>query len=109
MTQLSKNFSLEEMVFSRTAIANNYDNAVLALKNNFRKDLKKKLEIDLSVNYNLVLGDIPKSNKISQLWIHLKSNPDFLFGVESFSGHGHKDGSMFVGLVPKGNYDSKYY
>ncbi len=56
----------------------------------------------------MVLGDIPKSNKISQLWIHLKSNPDFLFGVESFSGHGHKDGSMFVGLVPKGNYDSKY-
>jgi hypothetical protein len=96
--------NIEESKF----IANNYDNAVLALKNNFRKDLKKKLEIDLSVNYNLVLGDIPKSNKISQLWIHLKSNPDFLFGVESFSGHGHKDGSMFVGLVPKGNYDSKY-
>jgi hypothetical protein len=88
-------------------IANNYDNALLNLKNNFRKDLMEKLKLDLSINYDLDLGAEPKANRISQLWIHLKSNPDFLFGIESFSGAGNKNGDMFVGIISKGEIRSE--
>ncbi|QOD60676.1 PD-(D/E)XK nuclease family protein [Polaribacter haliotis] len=89
--------NIEESKF----IATNYDNAVMKLKSNFRKDLKVKLEDGLGESYFLDIGGPTKSNKISQLWIHLKSNPDFIFGIESFSGFGHKEGNMFVGLISK--------
>lgn len=89
--------NIEESKF----IATNYDNAVMKLKDNFRKDLTVKLESGLGESYFLDIGGPTKSNKISQLWIHLKSNPDFIFGIESFSGFGHKEGNMFVGLISK--------
>jgi hypothetical protein len=89
--------NIEEAKF----IATNYDSALITLKDNFRRDLMSKLEVDLRANYDLDLGDEPKLTRISQLWIHLKSTPDFLFGIESFSGHGHKNGDMFVGLMSR--------
>ena len=95
--------NIEESKF----IATNYDNAVMKLKYNFRKDLKIKLESSLGESYFLDIGGPTKSNKISQLWIHLKSNPDFIFGIESFSGFGHKDGNLFVGLISKSGEFSK--
>lgn len=95
--------NIEESKF----IATNYENAVMKLKDNFRKDLKLKLESSLGESYFLDTGGPTKSNKISQLWIHLKSNPDFIFGIESFSGFGHKEGNLFVGLISKSGKLSK--
>ena len=82
-------------------IANNYDKALNKLRHNFREHLMDALKERLNKdNYNIEVGK-PVKNKFSQIWIRLKSNPQpqFLFGVESFSGSGHKGGDMFVGII----------
>ena len=89
--------NLEESEF----ISNNYDKALVKLRDNFRKSLKVELEKRLGKEKYTIENGNPVKNKISQLWIYLNSSssPKFLFGVESFSGTGHKNGVMFVGLI----------
>ncbi|SNR50933.1 PD-(D/E)XK nuclease superfamily protein [Lutibacter agarilyticus] len=91
--------NIEESKF----VANNYEKALNKLRNNFREDLMKALRLKLGdKNYDVLEGK-PVKNKFSQIWLHFKSNPQpqILFGVESFSGRGHYNGDMFVGLLDK--------
>jgi hypothetical protein len=89
--------NIEESSF----IANNFDKALNTLRHNFRNDIIHFLEERLNKEYYSVEEGKSVDKKISQLWIRLKSNPKpyFLFGVESFSGTGHENGDMFVGLI----------
>ncbi len=93
--------NLEESEF----ISNNYDKALVKLRDNFRKSLKAELEKHLCKEKYTIKNGSPVKNKFSQLWIHINNSPspEFLFGVESFSGTGHKNGVMFVGLYDKNN------
>lgn len=81
-------------------VANNYETAVQELKENFRTDVINVLKEKLNNDFYTIEEGKPVSNKISQIWIHLKSKPqpEFFFGIESFSGSGHKNGNMFVGI-----------
>ncbi|MGB7841292.1 MAG: PD-(D/E)XK nuclease family protein [Salinimicrobium sp.] len=90
---------LEEASF----IAGNYDTMINDFKNNFRDDVKEKIEKSLgSANYTLEKG-LPVSANYSQLWVNINSvdKEQFKFGIESFSGRGHDNGDMFVGLIDK--------
>ncbi|WP_179008293.1 PDDEXK-like family protein [Winogradskyella forsetii] len=89
--------NIEESKF----IADNYDKALRKLRHNFRENVIEVLRMRLNEsNYQIDAGS-PVKNKFSQIWIRLRSNPNpyFLFGVESFSGAGLKDGDMFVGII----------
>ncbi|MBE7639563.1 hypothetical protein GUB10_04380 [Salegentibacter sp. BLCTC] len=90
---------LEEASF----IAGNYDSMITDFKNKFRNDVKKALENHLDTNnYSLEKGSAVTAN-ISQLWIIINSvdKEEFKFGIESFSGSGHNNGDMFIGLFDK--------
>lgn len=90
---------LEEASF----IAGNYDSMIVDFKNKFREDVKKKLEDLLDPNnYTLEKGSAVTAN-FSQLWININSvdKEDFKFGIESFSGRGHDNGDIFIGLIDK--------
>ncbi|MGJ8594132.1 MAG: PD-(D/E)XK nuclease family protein [Aquaticitalea sp.] len=84
-------------------IVDNYDRMVNRLKNRFRDDLKVALETHFKEGPYDIRYDKKVENKYSQLWIHFKSNPQpqILFGIEPFSGQGHKDGHLFIGLYDK--------
>lgn len=88
--------NIEESSF----IASNYDKVLNKLKENFRSTIIEVLEKKLNKEYYTIEAGKPVSNKFSQIWIHLKNNPQptFFFGVESFSGSGHRGGDMFVGI-----------
>ncbi|OBX26821.1 PD-(D/E)XK nuclease superfamily protein [Gelidibacter algens] len=92
---------LEESRF----VADNYNKMVIRLWNNFRIDLKKELLDRINKERYYITIDKKVYEKYSQLWIHFKSepSPQFLFGVEPFSGAGHKEGKMFIGLYNSGN------
>jgi hypothetical protein len=91
--------NIEESAF----IANNYDKALINLRENFRRDLRVELEKRLSEDRYTVVNGAPIKNKFSQIWIHINNapSPKIMFGIESFSGTGHKNGVMFVGLLDK--------
>lgn len=82
-------------------IATNFDKALNSLRHNFRKDILIELKKRLNEDDYLVEEGNSVDKKYAQLWIHLKSNPQpyFLFGVESFSGRGHNNGDLFVGIM----------
>ena len=90
---------LEEASF----IARNYDSMIYDSKKRFRDEVKRKLEDKLDPeNYTLEFG-LPVNKDYSQLWINFNSvdKDEFKFGIESFSGRGHDNGDMFVGLIDK--------
>lgn len=88
-------------------IANNYEKMTSSFKQKFRNDVKKKLEENLDSEFYTVEEGLSVTAKYSQLWINLnKVNKDeFRFGIESFSGSGHGNGSLFVGLIDKNTSD----
>ena len=90
---------LEEASF----IASNYEDMVSKFRERFRKDVKMFLEskIDLE-KYSLDYG-LSVTKEYSQIWININNlnNNEIKFGVESFSGRGHGNGDMFVGLFDK--------
>lgn len=86
-------------------IVDNYDNMINKLRHRFRDELKTELSIRLNSKHYLVDYDKKVGNKYSQLWIHFMNNPvqEIKYGVEPFSGIGHGNGEMFVGLYDKDN------
>lgn len=82
-------------------IANNYEEMLSKFRDKFRSDVREYLinQID-SIKYTVENG-LPVSNKFSQLWVHINTfdKEEMKFGVESFSGKGHDNGDMFVGLI----------
>ena len=93
--------NIEESKF----IANNYENELNKLRENFRNDLIKEIKKKLSVDNYTVKKGKPTSNIFSQIWIHLNNRPEppFYIGVESFSGRGNNNGDMYVGIFCNNN------
>jgi hypothetical protein len=84
-------------------IAKNLNKALDAVRERFRITLKEALEEALaSKKYDVSLG-YAIDKKHAQIWIALKEQQGFRIGVESFSGNGHLDGSLFVGICNHGD------
>src|SRR5690606_27603998 len=68
----------------------------------FRDDVEEKLKQKLPL-YEIQKGKQAIGNKYSKLWIYKKEwkESGFKFGIEPFSGRGHKNGYLFVGLYNK--------
>lgn len=88
--------SMEESKY----VADNYQKLVKTIRNDFRKEITKRLRKVLLSDKYLIEGELPINQNFSKLNIHyvnLKKVP-FSFVVEPFSGSGNADGAMFVGL-----------
>ncbi|WP_452218752.1 PDDEXK-like family protein [Lacinutrix undariae] len=81
-------------------IADNYQNVLNTIRENFRKELKARLEEVLNPELFHVEVGKPIDQSYSQLWIFYKNRKEipYSYGVESFSGRGNNNGAMFVGL-----------
>jgi len=88
---------LEEALY----IANNYEEMVSGFRKRFRNDLHTYLKERLDPEKYSVENGLPVTNKYSQLWVYINNfdKEEIKFGVESFSGKGHDNGDMFVGLL----------
>lgn len=87
-------------------IHSHYQKAVEGIKETFRNAVFKKLQQQLP-KVDVFLGN-NTSYKYSQVWINSDAldKGGILIGVESFSGDGHNDGQLFVGILHKGmSYD----
>ena len=83
-------------------IARKYDKIISDFQAKFRKDVEKGLKEKLPL-YEIEKGKKPIGNKYSKLWIYKKEwkESGFKFGIEPFSGRGHGNGYLFVGLYNK--------
>lgn len=81
-------------------IAENYQNLVNNIREEFRVDLKKRLSIDSRLKMFELKSELKIEQAYSKLWIHFKNRKDipFSYGVEPFSAKGNGNGAMFVGL-----------
>jgi hypothetical protein len=81
-------------------IADNYQNVLNTIRENFRKELKKRLEAILNDELFSVKTGRPIHQNYSQLWVHYKNRKHipFSFGIEPFSANGNGNGAMFIGL-----------
>jgi hypothetical protein len=86
-------------------IKENYEKMLGRIRDNFR--IKLKVEVEKALDAKLYAVSIGGSieNKFAQLWISLlkKPEPEFFIGIESFTGKGHLDGGLFVGIFNANN------
>jgi len=82
-------------------IANNYEEMVSKFRERFRNDVSSFLNEHLDLDKYTVERGLPVTNKYSQLWVCINNfdKEEIKFGVESFSGKGHDNGDMFVGII----------
>ncbi|MCC8360654.1 PDDEXK-like family protein [Salinimicrobium sediminilitoris] len=87
-------------------IARKYETMIEDFQAKFRKDVEERLRQELS-GFEIEYGKQAIGNKYSKLWIFRKEWRDsgLRFGIEPFSGKGHGNGYLFVGLFNK--HDSK--
>jgi len=81
-------------------VAENYQKLTNKIKEKFRTDVKTKLESILDLkDYKIEKGNSIDSS-FAQLWINYLGvvNHKFVYGVETFSGRGNRNGNMFVGV-----------
>jgi len=85
-------------------IANNYQKLINEVKNDFREELKNILQKQFS-SFQLETR-LPIHQHYSSLWFRseLLNKKRIWFGVESFSGKGHLDGNLFVGMYDDANF-----
>lgn len=90
-------------------IYNNFINARFRVAEQVRKELFIQLQARLSSNYQVIEGR-EASHKWSNFHIHPKRTEDakLYFGIESFSGLGHFDGNLFIGVKNPGAKDKEY-
>lgn len=83
-------------------VARKYDKMISDFQAKFRNDVEEKLKQKLPF-YEIQKGKQAIGNKYSKLWIHKKEwkESGFKFGIEPFSGRGHGNGYLFVGLYNK--------
>ncbi|KAA9340134.1 PDDEXK-like family protein [Adhaeribacter soli] len=93
-------------------IAENFAKVSAAIKEHVRQSVLNKLKDRLNSNYTIYAGR-PANERYSQIWIKLKGmeSRKMFFGLESFSGQGHKGGALFIGVHSssgkKNDYTSK--
>jgi hypothetical protein len=83
-------------------IARKYETMIRDFQAKFRKDVENRLRQELP-GFQIEYGKQAIGNKYSKLWIFKKEWKDsgFKFGIEPFSGRGHGNGYLFVGLYNK--------
>ncbi|KQC33029.1 hypothetical protein AAU57_06610 [Nonlabens sp. YIK11] len=81
-------------------VADNYQKLVNTIRENFRKEIIKRLKISLDISKYDVISEHPIDQTYSKIWVHYidKKHVPFSFCVEPFSGRGNTNGAMFVGL-----------
>jgi len=91
-------------------IAENFAKVSATIKESVRQSVLGKLkEGRLGTGLTIAAGrDI--SDRYSQIWIRLKGMEDrkMFFGLESFSGQGHKGGALFIGVYNNGSKNNAY-
>lgn len=82
-------------------ITNNYEEMLSKFRGKFRSDVREYLINHIDSSKYTVENGLPVSDNYSQLWVIINNidKEDFKFGIESFSGKGHDNGDMFVGLI----------
>ena len=83
-------------------VARKYEMMITDFQAKFRKDVEEKLKKELP-GFEIENGKQAIGNKYSKLWIYKKEwkESGFKFGIEPFSGRGHRNGCLFVGLYNK--------
>lgn len=83
-------------------VARKYDKMISDFQAKFRNDVEEKLKQELPL-YEIQKGKQAIGNKYSKLWIYKNDwkESGFKFGIEPFSGKGHENGYLFVGLYNK--------
>ena len=79
-------------------IANNYSKIINEVKNDFREELKKLLQLEFS-SY-MIETRLQVHQTCASLWFRSEelNEKRIWFGIESFSGKGHLDGNLFMGI-----------
>lgn len=102
-------FSKSNIEASKT-IASNYFRLENEIKEDFRKAVYDKLislrelnDFDIDIDKNR-----PASKTYSVIWLKFKkNNKNKFYGIESFSGTGHSNGNMFIGILDADNKKNK--
>ncbi|RYY86181.1 MAG: hypothetical protein EOO15_15180 [Chitinophagaceae bacterium] len=87
-------------------VSKNFDAAKFSLLRELRKDVVKRLTIELGPDFEVSEGS-PIEVKYAQVWIKFSgqaSNDPLYFGIESFNGDGNFGGRLYVGIF---NEDGK--
>jgi len=97
---------LSEAIFDNyeeaTLIASNYHNIVSKVREQFRIAVFKELVKRLDNNkYEVFKGNNAYNKGYSQIWIKFRNFPKSkqFYGIESFSGRGNYNGTMFIGIL----------
>jgi hypothetical protein len=82
-------------------IANNYEEMISGFRERFRDDLHSFLKDKFDLDKYTLENGLSVNSKYSQLWININKfdKEEIKYGIESFSGKGHDNGDMFVGLL----------
>lgn len=102
--------SMKKLLFEHSEasqyIADNFQNVKNQIKEQFREDVVKELKLQLDTK----LFDFAYPNKVSnkgiaQIFIELKelSKTKVQILIESFSGYGHHNGAIFIGVLDHSN------
>ncbi len=97
-----------EYIKEASFVASKYEDMVVKFKKSFREDIKSGLKCELNTTEYRVTEGKNVSYAYSQLWIEFVKDPNskYKYGIASFSGEGHDNGNMFVGLL--GELKSQY-
>lgn len=102
----SDNLEIKKALFKNAEaaqyISNNFQNIKNEIKEQFRKDVVVKLNEKLDSNlFNLAYPNKVSNKAIAQIFVELKKlkHTHFQFLIESFSGYGHHNGDIFIGIL----------
>jgi hypothetical protein len=92
-------------------ISSNYTRAVYETKDQFRKAIKEVLIQELDQDLLKVSTDCDVDKKYSQVWIDSMGikDPQLRIGIEPFSGKGHHDGHLYIGIFDRKGEESEFH
>lgn len=98
-------------------IADKYNKVLEEIRENFRTKLEKYLTKlhetgQLLEGFEVIKNHLNANDNYSGIWMPKTGNPKKMFGVSSFSGKGHVNGDMFIGLydqINKEKYPVEFY
>jgi hypothetical protein len=97
--------SMAENMEEAKYVAENYQKLITRIREDFRKEVVKRLILELPADKYWIESKLPINQNYSKICIHylnLKHIP-FSYFVEPFSASGNADGAMFVGLYGYNN------
>jgi len=105
------NIEILKYIDEAEMISNRFRGLKEQISESFRSDLVEKLSLELKNKY-VIGADQKISSTYSKVWVEpvLEVKSKTYYGIESFSGSGHFDGNLFIGLFRDGGDldESKY-